>query len=115
MTRVSSGSKPTRAVVVSREFGFQVLKVPAKDSILAERCVFHASLGSGEVHVASLGWRELVVIADAPSGENTARLVARARCIRIYQNASGTGIQTSWCWFRGWIAQFTVSNVTAVR
>lgn len=109
----SSGSKPTRAVVVSHELGCRVLWVPSTDSSLAERCVFHASLGSGDVLLASLGWRGLVVFADAPAREPAARLVGRARCMRIYQNASGTGIRTSW--FRGWLGRFAETDVTAVR
>lgn len=109
----SSGSKPTRAIVVSHELGCRFLRVPPTNSPLAERCVFHTSLGSGDVLFASLGWKGLVVFADAPASEPAARLVGRARCMRIYQNASGTGIRTSW--FRGWPGRLDEINVTAGR
>ena len=94
----STGTTAVRALVYGPEAGFHVITVPSRTASGEERRGVLARIGRGDVYLMSLGWSNIQVTTSRPPGDNTPllSLAATGRMLRIFTNARGMGVRTSW-------------------
>ena len=92
----SSGTAPVSALVVGKEAGIHLVRLPGTDAPEAEQRRVVARLARGNVYMLSLGIRGLRVSSKGPPGSGVVAMGATGRFVKLYQRPDATGISTGW-------------------